>query len=126
MDYGCMLVNTINLFFIDSMAIMPQTTTTELLATTLKPHQREGLRKARLALQAHGGVLIADEMGLGKTLVALYLLLRGARVATQSGGVARMLVVVPSAVQLVWLDEFAKHIRRTALLRTTHSTTPPR
>ena len=90
--------------------------TTQLLTTTLKSHQREGLRKARVALQTYGGVLIADEMGLGKTLVALYLLLRGVRVANASHGVARMLVVVPSAVQMVWLDEFAKHIRRSAAL----------
>src|SRR5688500_12686295 len=38
---------------------------------TLRPHQREAIARARIALAEHGGALIADDVGLGTTFIAL-------------------------------------------------------
>lgn len=84
--------------------------TTSLLSTKLRLHQKVGIIFAREALHTYGGVLIADEMGLGKTLLAIYLVMRVIRIASLRQTTANILVVVPSAVLLTWRDEFQRHI----------------
>ncbi len=42
-------------------------------SVTLRPHQRDALRRVRAAIAEFGGALLADEPGLGKTFVALAL-----------------------------------------------------
>src|SRR5688572_5796704 len=59
---------------------------------TLRPHQREAVARARVALEAHGGTLIADDVGLGKTFVALAL----------AAAARRPLVVGPAALRAMW------------------------
>jgi SNF2 family DNA or RNA helicase len=71
------------------------------LRAELRPYQAEGFRWLhRLSLWGAGAVL-ADEMGLGKTLQALALLL-----ARADEGPA--LIVAPTSVASVWLDEAAR------------------
>lgn len=59
---------------------------------TLRPLQRDGLRRVRAAMEEFGGALLADEAGLGKTFVALAL----ARSYRQA------LVVAPAALRNMW------------------------
>ncbi len=66
----------------------PQT----LGSITLRPHQREAVARARVALAAHGGALIADDVGLGKTFIALAL----------AAEAQRSLVVGPAALRAMW------------------------
>src|SRR5688500_6608126 len=65
---------------------------------TLRPHQRQAVRRARGALQEHGGTLIADDVGLGKTFIALAL-----------AAEARCpLVVGPAVLRAMWADACAR------------------
>ena len=64
---------------------------------TLRPHQRDALRRVRAAMGEFGGALLADEAGLGKTFVALALA-RSCR---------RALVVAPAALRNMWHDAAA-------------------
>ncbi len=65
---------------------------------TLRPHQRQAVRRARGALQGHGGTLIADDVGLGKTFIALAL-----------AAEARCpLVVGPAVLRAMWADACAR------------------
>ena len=59
---------------------------------TLRPHQRDAVARARVALETHGGALIADDVGLGKTFVALAL----------ASSARRALVVGPAALRAMW------------------------
>jgi len=61
-------------------------------SVTLRPHQREAIARARVALEAHGGALIADDVGLGKTFIAL-------AIAAEA---RRPLVVGPAALRMMW------------------------
>src|SRR5688572_29950617 len=65
---------------------------------TLRPHQREAVARARVALEAHGGTLIADDVGLGKTFIALAL----------AAEARRPLVVGPAALRAMWTDAAAQ------------------
>ena len=58
----------------------------------LRAHQRDAVRRLRVALSTLGGALLADEAGLGKTYVALALA-REARAP---------LVVLPAALRATW------------------------
>lgn len=59
---------------------------------TLRPHQREAVARARVALERHGGALIADDVGLGKTFIALAL----------AAEARRPLVIGPAALRAMW------------------------
>ena len=59
---------------------------------TLRPHQRDAVARARVALESHGGALIADDVGLGKTFIALAL----------ATGARRPLVIGPAALRAMW------------------------
>jgi superfamily II DNA or RNA helicase len=61
-------------------------------SVTLRPHQREAVARARVALDAHGGILIADDVGLGKTFVALAL----------AAEARSPLIVGPAALRGMW------------------------
>ena len=87
-------------------------TTSDLLLTSLHPHQRVAIRKARHALATYGGALIADEMGLGKTLVAVYCVLRLIRLAMERQTCAYILVLAPSSVLYEWRTQLQKHLNR--------------
>jgi superfamily II DNA or RNA helicase len=61
---------------------------------TLRPHQRDALRRVRASIARVGGALLADEPGLGKTYVALAL----ARECPFA------VVVAPAALRGMWRD----------------------
>ena len=61
---------------------------------TLRPHQRDALRRVRESIDRSRGALLADEPGLGKTFVALAL-------AQES---AAPLVIAPAALRTMWRD----------------------
>ena len=65
---------------------------------TLRPHQREAVARARVALEAHGGTLIADDVGLGKTFIALAL----------AAEARRPLVVGPAVLRAMWTHAAAQ------------------
>ncbi|HEY2848677.1 MAG TPA: DEAD/DEAH box helicase, partial [Gemmatimonadaceae bacterium] len=62
-------------------------------AITLRPHQRDALRRIRTSIESHRGALLADEPGLGKTYVALAL----------AHEHSTPLVVAPAALRAMWL-----------------------
>ncbi len=64
----------------------------------LRESQREAVRRARLALQRFGGVLLADDVGTGKTFVAL----------TIARAFANPLVVAPAALREMWEQSSAR------------------
>ena len=74
-----------------------QTLPPDLLAS-LMPFQREGVK---FAVRHSGRVLIGDEMGLGKTL-------QGIAIAKLYESDWPCLVVVPSALRLVWKNELLR------------------
>jgi helicase-like protein/SNF2 domain-containing protein len=71
--------------------LAPDATPT-LGGVTLRPHQREAIARARIALAEHGGALIADDVGLGKTFIALAI----------ASDARRPLVVGPAALRAMW------------------------
>jgi superfamily II DNA or RNA helicase len=80
---------------------------------TLRPYQVEGL--AWLAhLQRLGlGRILADDMGLGKTLMTLTLLAK----AKKADGTQPNLVVAPTSVLDVWVDEAKRHVPSLKVLK---------
>jgi superfamily II DNA or RNA helicase len=66
-------------------------------AITLRPHQRDALRRVRASVERVGGALLADEPGLGKTFVALAL----------AREYATAVVVAPAALRTMWRDAAA-------------------
>jgi len=87
------------------------------LATTLKPHQVQGLdwlqRNWRFGSP---GVLLADDMGLGKTLQGLAFL-AWLREAMMAGALKKrpILIVAPTGLLFNWLKEQATHLAAPAL-----------
>jgi superfamily II DNA or RNA helicase len=61
-------------------------------SVTLRPHQREAVARACVALDEHGGALIADDVGLGKTFIALAV----------AADARRPLIVGPAALRAMW------------------------
>lgn len=61
---------------------------------TLRPHQRDALRRLREALERYRVALLADDVGLGKTFVATAL-------AAESRA---PLIVAPAALRSMWRD----------------------
>ncbi|KAK7104878.1 DNA annealing helicase and endonuclease ZRANB3-like [Littorina saxatilis] len=68
------------------------------LVTRLMPFQREGII---FAVKKEGRCLIADEMGLGKTLQAI-------AVAYYFRAEWPLLIIVPSSLRYVWIEELEK------------------
>lgn len=67
-------------------------------SVTLRPHQRDAVARARVALETHGGALLADDVGLGKTFVALAV----------ASSARRALVVGPAALRAMWAQACAQ------------------
>lgn len=85
----------------------------EVLASTLKPHQRAGFEWLRAHwIRGSHGALLADDMGLGKTLQALAFL-AWVRQEMESGYVERapMLVVAPTGLLKNWEAEHDRHLK---------------
>jgi hypothetical protein len=82
------------------------------LATTLKPHQLEGLIWLQKSwISGSPGVLLADDMGLGKTLQGLAFL-AWLRDGMQAGIIARhpLLIVAPTGLLENWRAEHDRHL----------------
>lgn len=65
---------------------------------TLRPHQRQAVRRLTRLLRAHGGALLADATGLGKTFVALAV----------ARHFERILIVCPAALRDLWLKSLVR------------------
>lgn len=91
----------------------------ELLRTSLKPHQVDGLGWMANSIQAGmPGVLLADDMGLGKTLQAIAFmawLQEEARARRRLR--APMLIVAPTGLLGTWREEIGKHLEEPQLGR---------
>jgi superfamily II DNA or RNA helicase len=66
----------------------------KLGSVTLRPHQRDALRRIRAGFAEFGGALLADKPGLGKTFVALAI----------SREHASTIVVAPAALRDMWRE----------------------
>jgi hypothetical protein len=76
-----------------------------MLKTELRPYQREAVTWLSQLHRASLGRLLADDMGLGKTLMVLCLLAK----LKESNGAKASLVVAPTSVIDVWVDEAHRH-----------------
>ena len=84
----------------------------QMLATSPKPHQREGISwLQRCWLAGRPGVLLADDMGLGKTLQGLAFLawLREGMTARLVSH-APILIVAPTGLLANWQAEHDRHL----------------
>ena len=87
------------------------------LATSLKPHQLEGLTWLQQSFAAGSpGVLLADDMGLGKTLQGLAFL-AWLRDGMEAGTIERrpLLIVAPTGLLENWRAEHDRHLLRPGL-----------
>ncbi len=66
-------------------------------AITLRPHQRDALRRVRASIESAGGALLADDPGLGKTFVALAL----------ARDFPAAIIVAPAALRSMWREAAA-------------------
>jgi SNF2 family DNA or RNA helicase len=90
---------------------------TRRLACTLWPHQRRSLTEMiRLEEVTQRGGIFADDTGLGKTVVVLGLI---------ASGHGHTLVVAPSMVVPVWLEELATHAPSMDVATTCAAQNPP-
>lgn len=83
-----------------------------ILATTPKPHQRDGIQWLQQCwLAGRPGVLLADDMGLGKTLQGLAFL-AWLREGMKSGTIqqAPLLIVAPTGLLANWQAEHDRHL----------------
>jgi hypothetical protein len=90
-----------------------------LLATTLKPHQEEGVAWLQQRWAAgFSGALLADDMGLGKTFQCLAFL-AWLRQQMSEGKLERkpFLVVAPTGLIQNWMQEHRHHLRSPGLGR---------
>jgi SNF2 family DNA or RNA helicase len=76
------------------------------LTATLRPYQQEGVAWLSQLHRLGVGRILADDMGLGKTLMALALVAK----AKEGEGKKPSLVVAPTSVLDVWVDEARKHV----------------
>jgi superfamily II DNA or RNA helicase len=77
----------------------------EGITATLRPYQHEGLAWLSQMHRLGLGRILADDMGLGKTLMAMSLLAK----AKEKHGTKPNLVVAPTSVLDVWVDEAKRH-----------------
>lgn len=76
-----------------------------MLKTQLRPYQAEALTWLSQLHRASLGRLLADDMGLGKTIMVLSLLAKTKEIHGQKAS----LVVAPTSVIDVWVEEAHKH-----------------
>ncbi|HEY4220694.1 MAG TPA: SNF2-related protein, partial [Myxococcota bacterium] len=76
------------------------------LTATLRPYQHEGVAWLSQLHRLGVGRILADDMGLGKTLMALTMLAK----ARDNEGKKPSLVVAPTSVLDVWVDEARRHV----------------
>lgn len=97
--------------------LLPPVSPPDLLKTTLKPHQVEGLNwLARNAVAGRPGALLADDMGLGKTLQAIAFM-AWLQIEARAGRRPRapFLIVAPTGLLGTWRSEIEKHLREPQL-----------
>ena len=82
----------------------------EGLQATLRPYQLAGFRWMSKLASAGVGACLADDMGLGKTVQVLAVLLERAQVGP-------VLVVAPTSVTQVWMQQAARFVPDLALRR---------
>lgn len=95
----------------------PEVGLPRILATTPKPHQREGIEWLQMCwLKGRPGVLLADDMGLGKTLQGLAFL-AWLRESMDAGTIAKapILIVAPTGLLANWQAEHDRHLREDGL-----------
>jgi hypothetical protein len=87
---------------------------TDLLCTTLYPHQMEALSWLQVAYRSGmPGVLLADDMGLGKTIEVLAFL---AWLRSDPRSIGRpVLIVAPSKLLDEWREQIGRHLHAAAL-----------
>jgi SNF2 family DNA or RNA helicase len=93
---------------IDEFLKAPQEEDRELptaLTATLRPYQHDGVAWLSQMHRLGVGRILADDMGLGKTLMALTLLSK----VKEKDGPKPSLVVAPTSVLDVWVDEAKRH-----------------
>ena len=83
------------------------------LTATLRPYQEEGVAWLAQLHRLGLGRVLADDMGLGKTLMAMTLLAK----AKEQGGAKPSLVVAPTSVLDVWVDEARRHVPSLKVLK---------
>ncbi|MCC7109723.1 MAG: DEAD/DEAH box helicase [Deltaproteobacteria bacterium] len=83
------------------------------LTATLRPYQLEGTAWLSQLHRLGVGRILADDMGLGKTLMALTMLAK----AKEKDGSKPSLVVAPTSVLDVWVDEARRHIPTLKVLK---------
>jgi superfamily II DNA or RNA helicase len=76
------------------------------LQATLRPYQHEGVAWLSQLHRLGVGRILADDMGLGKTLMTLTLVAK----AKELNGPKPSLVVAPTSVLDVWVDEARRHL----------------
>jgi superfamily II DNA or RNA helicase len=91
---------------------LPTVSPPDLLKTSLKPHQVEGLNwLAQNALVGRPGALLADDMGLGKTLQAIAFMAWLQSEASEGHRPrAPFLIVAPTGLLGTWRAEIEKHL----------------
>ncbi len=83
------------------------------LTATLRPYQAEGVAWLSQLHRLGLGRILADDMGLGKTLMAMTLLAK----AKEQSGQKPSLVVAPTSVLDVWVDEARRHVPTLKVLK---------
>ena len=96
---------------------LPTVSSPDLLKTSLKPHQVDGLNwLAQNALVGRPGALLADDMGLGKTLQAIVFMAWLQSEASQGNRPrAPFLIVAPTGLLGTWRAEIEKHLHEPQL-----------
>jgi superfamily II DNA or RNA helicase len=77
----------------------------KMLTATLRPYQHDGVAWLSQMHRLGVGRILADDMGLGKTLMAMTLLAK----AKEQEGSKPSLVVAPTSVLDVWVQEARRH-----------------
>ncbi len=85
---------------LDADRILPS-----MLTATLRPYQHDGVAWLSQMHRLGVGRILADDMGLGKTLMAMALLAK----TKENDGVKPSLVVAPTSVLDVWVQEAKRH-----------------
>lgn len=76
-----------------------------MLTASLRPYQHDGVAWLSQMHRLGVGRILADDMGLGKTLMAMALLAK----AKEADGIKPSLVVAPTSVLDVWVQEAKRH-----------------
>jgi superfamily II DNA or RNA helicase len=85
----------------------------KMLTAQLRPYQHEGVAWMSQLHRLGLGRVLADDMGLGKTLMAMTLLAK----SKERDGTKPNLVVAPTSVLDVWVDEARRHCPELKVLK---------